>query len=210
MKKEFSIVVLLTLATISYAQVSDSLKINIGGIENQELQDLSALLDIGYLTVDLFGSEVIGNHFLLISKEYKGNELVKIDTIVNTKAFNLKNDSDTVRIRFATQKPSTDSVKVQFGLPRFSTSKKYGTTASDKYALIPVSQEKGTCFSPYQSINLLAYSTPYPIPNYPGAFSYCELNSNGTDSENWGQKYGIDHYIVFSIQQLKGSNKDNP
>lgn len=94
-------------------------------------------------------------------------------------------------------------MKIQFGLPRFLTSSKYGATNSDMYAVIPVSQQEGTLYGKDKPIDILAYSLPYPFPGYPGAFSYCTLNSNGVKPDEWGNKYGVEHYIIFSFQLLK-------
>lgn len=104
-------------------QHSDSLRIIVNGPSSQELRDLSRFQEIGYVKVDLIGRNIANNYFILTSKEYRNNSLIKADTVVDTRIYRLKNESDTVRIRFTTRKFFSDSVKIQFGFPRSVLSK---------------------------------------------------------------------------------------
>jgi hypothetical protein len=45
---------------------------------------------------------------------------------------------------------------------------------------------------------LLTYILPYERQD--GSKSWCDVGADGMDIENWGQKFGIKHYLIFEMK----------
>ncbi|MEN8118959.1 MAG: hypothetical protein ABFS35_01345 [Bacteroidota bacterium] len=190
------------LTNSTFSQQGDSLKIDITGVESTELLDFYRFENINYFKINISGKEIKNKYFLLTSNEYWKDKKVKTDTIVYTKRFQLQNEIDTVKIRIMSKKEKSDTVKFQFHLPRFSIIKKFGTTNKDMYSL-RVTSNREKLFAKNAPINFLVYSLPYKVPNSPGRFSYCALTREGTPPDEWGAKFGVEHYIVFKFTLIE-------
>ena len=148
------------------------------------------------------GEGIANQYFMLTSNEFWEGKSVKIDTITNTKTFRMKNERDTLRIRVMSKKTCSDTVKFQFNFPRYSISRNFKTTSKDTYSLRDITANKEQTFAANEPINLLVYSLPYEDPNYPGYLFYCELSREGIPPEQWGEKFGVKHYIIFKIELI--------
>ena len=117
------------------------------------------------------------------SKDIPFEELQTItDTLFNLKIF-AKHTND-------------NKLKMTFKLPRLSTTKKFNATKSDDYSLRIIPKNNKTKIIYGEKFYLLAYILPYEKD---GNKYYCAVESSGVDIENWGEKIGIKHYLVFEM-----------
>jgi hypothetical protein len=170
------------------------------GIESRELLDLLSFEDIGYLKIKITGKDIKGMFYRITSNEYWNKELTKSDTIIDTKKFSLKNDSDTLNFRIISKKFNSDTVKFQIFQPRLASLRKFKTTPQNTYSLRDPSNGKNINFQNKDKITFLSYSLPYEDPAMPGYLFYCALSSDGVHPRDWGNKYGVKHYITFDIE----------
>ena len=82
----------------------------------------------------------------------------------------------------------------------FSTTRKYKTTEANNYSTRDLSNGEETKIQIGKTFPLIAYSLPYKDPKYPGYLFYCELTKEGFPPEKWGEKFNLEHYIVFEMK----------
>ncbi|MEM6736227.1 MAG: hypothetical protein AAF620_09180 [Bacteroidota bacterium] len=194
---------LLFFCLTSFGQTTDSITLKVKAVKSDELLDLYRFEGINYFTMQLSGLGIEHQFFILTSTEYWNGTVTNVDTIANTKNYQLKNGSDTLEIRAMSKKINPDTVKFQFHLPRFSTSKTFPTTTKDTYSLRDITSNSEEIFDASKPINLLVYSLPYEDPEQPGYLFYCELSREGIAPEKWSEKFGVRHYVIFKFQLVK-------
>ena len=194
--------ILTFCCSISLAQETDSVTLEVNTVESRELLDYYRFEGIHYYKMQVSGESINDKYFILSSMEYWNGKLTKLDTIANTKLYRMKNGTDTLGIRVMSKKTDSDTIKFQFHLPRFSTTRKYPTSQKDTYSLRDITSNRKATFAATESINLLVYSLPYEDPERPGYLFYCELSREGVPPEKWGEKFGVLHYIVFQLQLI--------
>ncbi|MEM7109069.1 MAG: hypothetical protein AAF519_12650 [Bacteroidota bacterium] len=202
MKAITTLGILLLSSLTLLSQSTDSVTLSVNSVESRELLDLHRFEGFNYFKMQLSGQNIKDQFFMMTSTEYWNGRLPKVDTIANTKDLQLKNGSDTLEIRVMSKKVNSDTVKFQFHCPRFSTMKKFSTTARNTYSLRDITSNGQETFAASSPINLLVYSLPYEDPEKPGYFFYCELSREGIAPEKWGEEFGIMHYIVFQFQLI--------
>jgi len=178
------------------------ISLKIEGVKSQELVDYYNFEGIDYFKLTITGSRIGNQYFILTSEEFWNGKLINQDTIANTKLFNFQNGNDTLKIRVMSKKLNADTVKFQFSLPRFSTHRKYKTIPRNFYSLRDITNGRIQTFDRKNPIILWAYSLPYEDPKTPGVMRYCELSKDGIPPENWGNKFGVKHYIIFKIRLI--------
>ncbi|MEM0940603.1 MAG: hypothetical protein AAGI25_12560 [Bacteroidota bacterium] len=202
-KKSIPIFVVLIFSyLISFAQKTDSVTLEVNTVESRELLDYYRFEGIDYFNMQASGENIKDQYFILSSMTYWNGKLTKVDTFANTKIYRMKNGTDTLGIRVMSKKTDSDTIKFQFNLPRFSTTRKFPTTQKNTYSLRDITSNDANTFVANDPINLLVYSLPYEDPERPGYLFYCELSREGTPPEQWGEKFGIEHYIIFKLQLI--------
>ena len=188
--------------TVCFSQNQDSLKLKIDyGVASEEFQDYLLMKNIDFYKVNISNKNLKGKIFTLVSKEYWNKELTKTDTIINLKNSPRKIEADTLSFNIITEKVSKDSLQlfVKFkGL--FSTNRKYKTTETNSYSTRDLSNGIETNFQLGKSFPLLVYTLPYKDPKYPDYLFYCELTKEGIPPEEWGDKFNLEHYIIFEMR----------
>lgn len=188
--------------TNNKSNISDvSLKIE-SGVNSKELLDYYQFERINYYNLTIAGGNIKNQYFILTSEVFWNSKLIQKDTLANTKLYNFKNGSDTLKFRAMSKSINIDTVKFQFYLPRFATVKKYKTVPRDIYSLRDITSGQIQYFDRVKPITLLAYSLPYEDPKKPGNMYYCQLSKDGIPPENWGEKFGVKHYIIFKIHLI--------
>ena len=86
---------------------------------------------------------------------------------------------------------------MKFKFPRFSTNKEFKATKSKDYSLRNIADESNLDIQYNEPFYLLAYILPYERED--GSKSWCEVGTAGKDLENWGNKFGIKHYLLFEM-----------
>lgn len=188
---------------LAFCQEKDSVTLEVNSVESRELLEFYRFERIDYFKMQLKGEGIKDQFFILSSSEYWNGEITKADTIVNTKNFGLKNGADSITIRVMSKKTDSDTIKFQFSLPRFSTTRKFPTTTKNTYSLRDITSNGEETFAANEPIDMLVFSLPYEDPARPGYLFYCELSREGTPPEKWGEKFGVEHYIVFKLQLIK-------
>lgn len=194
--------ILLLNSVLAMGQGPDSVTLAVNTVESKELLDYYRFEEIDYFKTKLIGKNISSQYFILTSNEYWSGELTKTDTIANTRRYQLKNSSDTLEIRVMSKKINRDTIKFQFHLPMYSTSRKFKTTTKNTYSLRAITTQGEENFVASQPIDVLVLSLPYKDPEQPGYLFYCELSREGTPPEKWGEKFGVEHYIVFKLQLI--------
>lgn len=197
----FTSIFLLPFSLV-FGQNIDSIKLKVNGVESRELLDFYRFSAIDYFKLELSGNDIKEKYFLFTSNEYWNGSMTKVDTIANTKKHGFKNKKDTLEIRVMSKKTSSDSVRFLFHFPSFSTPREYQTTVKDTYSLRDITSRGEQIFSKQDVIDMLVYSLPYEDPSRPGYLFYCELSREGIPPERWGEKFGVEHYIVFKFNLL--------
>lgn len=202
-KKSISIFAIIVFScSVSLAQGSDSVTLEVNTVESRELLDYYRFEGIDYYKMQVSGESIGDQYFILSSMEYWNGKLSKVDTIANTKMYRMKNGTDTLGIRVLSKKTDSDTIKFQFYLPRFSTTRKFPTIHKNTYSLRDITSNGKEIFVATDPIKVLVYSLPYEDPERPGYLFYCELSREGTPPEKWGEKFGVEHYIVFKLQLI--------
>lgn len=195
--------VLVFVAFMALGQKTDSVTLQVNTVKSRELLEYYRFERIDYYEMQLKGRGIKDQYFVLTSSEYWNGKMTKTDTIANTMDIGLKNGTDSITIHVMSKKVDSDSIRFQFSLPRFSTYRKFHTTLRDEYSLRDITSNRMETFVASEPINILVYSLPYEDPNRPGFLFYCELSREGIPPEKWGEKFGVEHYIVFKLQLIK-------
>ncbi|MGF1636478.1 MAG: hypothetical protein ACFCUU_05350 [Cyclobacteriaceae bacterium] len=202
-KKQFLICgILLFNYFASFCLDTDSIKVQVSGVESKELRDYYNFEGIDYFKFKIIGNGIENQFFIVTSHEYSDGKQIKNDTLANTKMHRLKNFKDTLDIRVICKKIDSLTTKIQFHLPRFTITKNFKTLAKDTYKLRDATSNGEQTIAATEAMNLLVYSLPYEDPKYPGYLQYCELSREGIPPEKWGDKFGVKHYIIFKLQLI--------
>lgn len=201
MKKLFILIGILFSITC-VGQKSDSLALKIDyGVKSEEFQDYLLMKRIDFYKVDVSGKNLKEKTLTIVSKEYWNKKKIKVDTIVNISQSSRRLENDSLKFNIITEKVNKDSLQIYFkfkGL--FSTTRKYKTTKSSNYSARDLSNGIETKFHYGESFPLIVYSLPYKDPKYPDYLFYCELSREGISPEEWGEKFNLEHYIVFEMK----------
>jgi hypothetical protein len=188
-------------STLCFAQKNNSIKIRADyGPTSNELLDYYRFEGIHYFRMNAKGETLADKKFIIISKEYWNKKVTKVDTCVNTARFGITTDTNDFSFTAMSKKEDKDSVKFVFGFPRFITTKYFKAIKGASYSLRDPFNGKDYECNPNEAIMLLVYSLPYKDPKNPEWSSYCELSSKGVPPAEWGEKYGVEHYITFELK----------
>ena len=196
----FSIFFYVFLNT-TFSQEQDTIKLVREFVpKSEELLDYYRFEGIDYLKIKAKGRKLADKNILIISREYWNKKVTRIDTCVNTAKLGITAGANELNISVMTKKEDKDSIKFVFFFPRFYTTKFFKSLKGGNYSLRDPFNGKEQSFSTKEQIMLLVHSLPYQDPKNPGFSSYCELSSKGVPPPQWGEKYGVEHYITFEIQ----------
>lgn len=167
------------------------------GPESEELGYLMRFQGIDYFDADFQGSELVGKDYLFLVKEIWNGEIRKIDTLVNSARSSRVRplQEGEMNLKILAQKTEDNKLKMYFRFPQFSRTIFFDATESNAYSLRDIGiQQK---IEPGKSFYAFAYILPYEKDGWQ---LYCEVDSSGTDVEQWGQVFGIEHYVVFEMK----------
>tara|TARA_R110002124_G_C8710318_1_gene494840 strand:- start:48 stop:659 length:612 start_codon:yes stop_codon:yes gene_type:complete len=196
----FIIIILSTY--LSFGQKSDSLSLKIDyGVKSEEFQDYLLMKYIDFYKVKASDKNLKDKSFTIISKEYWNKNLTRIDTVINLSNTARKITTDSLKFNIITEKINKDSLQIYFSFKGlFSTTRKFKTTEANNYSARDLSNGIETKFEYGNSFPLIVYSLPYKDPKYPGYLFYCELSREGIPPEQWGEKFNLEHYIIFEMK----------
>lgn len=204
MKRLFVIACCICLSIFSFGQTEgDGLSmISNYSSDNAEMHDLLRFQGIEYYKISFKGEELRNKSYTLNAKEIWDGKCISDSVMITTKGFpfeSLAKVNDTVlNMKVMAQLTPANKLKMRIGFDRFSITKEFDAIASDDYSLRNIAQESNLEIGYNDKFYLLAYILPYEMED--GSKSWCEVGSSGKDIENWGEKFGIKHYILFEMQ----------
>ncbi|SDI01334.1 hypothetical protein [Winogradskyella thalassocola] len=168
----------------------------------EEVSDLLSFEGIDYMKLKFSGEQLKGKSYRLSVKEIWDGKIVSDTVIINSKTIGYKQFetlSDTVfKMKVISKRTNDNQLKMTFKFPRFSITKKYDAIDSDNYSLRNLVDESNLEIGYDKSFYLLAYILPYERED--GSLSWCDVGTSGNDIENWGEKFGIKHYLLFEMK----------
>lgn len=167
-----------------------------GSYDNKEFRNLLDFEGIDYYKVVIHGENMKGKNYSIVSKEIWNGKVKKTDTIFNSRELEMfKIEKDSLVFVVMSGKTDAKNLKIHFNFGRFGITRNYKCTKSDEYSLrdfgtrAPISVDK-----PFY-----AFACILPTEHKDGSKSWCEVEANGDDIENWGKKFGIGHYLLFEM-----------
>jgi hypothetical protein len=168
----------------------------------EEVSDILSFEGIDYMKLKFSGEQLKGKSYRLSVKEIWDGKIVSDTIIINSKTIGYKEFetlSDTLfKMKVISKRTNDNQLKMTFKFPRFSITKKYDAIDSDHYSLRNLVDESNLEIGYDKSFYLLAYILPYERED--GSLSWCDVGTSGKDIENWGEKFGIKHYLLFEMK----------
>ncbi|WP_291116049.1 hypothetical protein [Flavobacterium sp. UBA6135] len=203
MKKFILTIIVIAFTNLSFGQKSShDLKIFLNDNSNIiDVRDVLQFEGIEYMNLEFAGTELKNKSYQLTVKEI-WNGKVKSETVVfDSKSIGIEEFSkvnDTIlNLKVISKLTNHNKLKMTFKFPSFSFTKEYDAIELNEYSLRNLARESKLEIEYGKKFYLLAYILPYKRED--GSKSWCEVGSNGKDIENWGLKYGIEHYLLFEM-----------
>lgn len=170
--------------------------------EKSEIRDILQFEGIDYYKVKFIDSGLSDKSYHLTVKEIWDGKIVSDSTLVNSKELPYQQDrhiNDTILNIHVVSKYSNDNtLKIMFNFPRFSIEREFKATENKDYSLRNLADETMLKLEYNKRFYWLAYILPYERED--GSKSWCDVASDGADIENWGEKFGIKHYLLFEMK----------
>jgi len=204
MKKLTLLFLYCTCSIMLFAQSEqDDLKMSVDySSDNAEIRDILDFEGIDYQKIKFTGKDLKDKSYHLTVKEIWNGKVVTDSTIINTAEIgveSLEHVNDTIlSFKVLSKRTFDNQLKMTFKFPRFSVTRKFKATNSDDYSLRNIADESQLGVRYDEPFYLLAYILPYERED--GSSSWCAVGTSGKDIENWGEKFGIKHYLVFEMK----------
>ncbi|RZJ64346.1 MAG: hypothetical protein EOO50_15965 [Flavobacterium sp.] len=195
--KIFKIAVVLFIGGIVSAQTSDIRMSSKGSFDKKELRDLMYFQNLDYYKIAITGTELKGKNYHIIAKEIWNGKIKKIDTIFNSRQLDIfRIAGDTLSFSVTSGKTTDKNLRVRFDFGRFALTENYKSTKSSDYSL----RDSGSNMKIEIGKPFYAFAYILPAEHEDGSKSWCEVEADGNDIENWGRKFGIKHYLLFEMK----------
>jgi len=205
MKKRFLVIVLIGIISFSFGQDSElGLRMTTSNdLTNADLWQILRSEGIQFQKAVFTGDQLKNKSFRLKAKEIWDGKIVADSTIMDSGASpyeQFRNINDTIfEIKVVAKLTSENKIKASFNSSMFSTRKEFMAHKSKyQYSLRNIVSESKMEIDYNKPFVLFAYILPYERED--NTASYCDIGTSGSDIENWGQKFGIKHYILFEME----------
>ena len=171
------------------------------GSDHSEINDLMNFKGIDFMTVNFSGKELKGKSYHITVKDIWNGKVVSDSTVFNSKTIGVKQFEtlkDSIFSMRILAQHTDNSLRVKFKFPRFSITKDYRATNSEDYSLRNLADESKLPIGYNEKFYFLAYILPYERED--GSKSWCEVGTSGDTIETWGEKFGIEHYLLFEMK----------
>lgn len=169
--------------------------------ENQEIRDILQFEGIEYLKIKFIGQELKDKSYKITVKEIWDGKTLRDTTVFDSKSIGIEqfeNVNDTILdLKVISKLTHKNKLKMTFKFPRFSITKEFDAIDTDEYSLRNIAEESKMKIGYNEKFYLLAYILPYERED--GSKSWCQVGTSGKDIENWGEKFGIKHYLLFEM-----------
>ncbi|MFA7274571.1 MAG: hypothetical protein WC044_11930 [Crocinitomicaceae bacterium] len=170
------------------------------GSENSEIKDILRFEGIEYHKLTFKGKGLLGKSYTLSVKEIWDGKIKTDSIIVDSKSIPLESyqtiNDTSFKFKVISKLSYNDQLKMTFDFSRFAISRNFDAVKSGDYSLRNVAEVSGIKIKTGEKFYLLAYILPYEKDGYK---YYCAVESSGEDIINWGEKFGIKHYLVFEM-----------
>ena len=143
-----------------------------------------------------------GKSYKITVKEIWDGKVKSESTVFDSKNLGLPEfetlSEAELKFRLISKRTSDNKLKMTFIFPRFSITKQYDALKSDDYSLRNIAHESNLELKYNEEFYLFAYILPYERED--GSKSWCEVGTAGKDLENWGKRFGIEHYLLFEMK----------
>ncbi|MDO1499968.1 hypothetical protein Q2T40_07475 [Winogradskyella maritima] len=172
------------------------------GSNNAEMSDVLQFEGIDYQKLKFEGEKLKGKSYKIKVKEIWNGKLKSESVVLDSKDFGVKEfetlKESLMKMRIISKRTQDNKLKMTFKFPRFSITKAYDAIDSDEYSLRNIAEESNLELNYNEPFYLLAYILPYERED--GSKSWCEVGTAGKDLENWGKRFGIEHYLLFEMK----------
>ena len=204
MKNIILILIYLISTNISIAQETEN-KIRMTSnysSANSEIRDILQFEGIEYLKLKFHDHELKDKSYKLSVKEIWDGVIVRDTTVFNSKSIGIKQfetvGDSILSIKVISKLTRDNKLKMTFKFPRFSITKEFDAIETDDYSLRNIAEESNMTIRYDEHFYLLAYILPYERED--GSKSWCDIGTSGNDIENWGERFGIKHYLLFEMK----------
>lgn len=170
--------------------------------DNVEIRDILSFEGIDYEKINFSGKELKGKSYHLTVKEIWNGKVVSDTTVIDSRTLGIKQFetlNDTIlNMRVISKRTNENKLKLTFKFSRFSVTREYAAIDSDDYALRNLVDESQLDIGYNKKFYFLAYILPYERED--GSKSWCEVGTSGDEIEKWGEKFGIEHYLLFEMK----------
>lgn len=170
--------------------------------DNSEIRDILDFQGIEYYKIKFTGKELANKSYHITVKEIWNGKIKSDTTVFNSADIGIEQFekiNDTVLdFRVVSKLTHENKLKLSFMFNRFRVTKEYDALDSNQYSLRNVAEESNLPIGYNKKFYLLAYILPYKRED--GSSSWCEVGTSGKDIENWGKKFGIEHYLLFEMK----------
>lgn len=203
MKSKILYFTVLLFANLTLSQDKHDLKmISEYSSSNSELRDVLQFEGIEYLKLKFTGSELKDKSYQLTVKEIWDGKIIRDTVVFDSKSIGIvqfEKIYDTIfNMKVISKLTSKNKLKMTFKFPRFSITKEYDALETEDYSLRNIAEESKMEIRYNEKFYLLAYILPYERKD--GSKSWCDVGTSGKDIENWGEKFGIKHYLLFEMK----------
>lgn len=169
---------------------------------NEVISDILRFEGIDYQKLKFTDADLKGKSYKLSVKEIWNGKITSDSIIIDSKDLGYKpletiNDS-VFQFRIVSKHLENNKLKMEFIFPRFSITREFDAIDSDEYSLRNLPDESGLEVKYNEKFYLLAYILPYERED--GSKSWCEVGTAGKDIDKWGEKFGIEHYLLFEMK----------
>lgn len=194
---------LIAQQSLKYVNESDGLKMETDySSDNQEIRDILSFEGIDYMKLKFEDEGLKGKSYKLTVKEIWDGKIKSESTVFDSKKLGLPEfetlSEAELKFRLISKRTSDNKLKMTFIFPRFSITKQYDALKSDDYSLRNIAHESNLELKYNEEFYLFAYILPYERED--GSKSWCEVGTAGKDLENWGKRFGIEHYLLFEMK----------
>ncbi len=200
---------LLAVAFISFSSLTAQQNLNEKltmtsdvSAESRELSDLLRFEGIDYYKIKFSGKDLADKSYHITVKEIWNGNVKSEKTVFKSSEMGLERFekvNDTVlKFKVLSKLTHENKLKLSFMFNRFGVTKEYDAIDSNQYSLRNVAEESNLDIGYNEKFYLFAYILPYERED--GSSSWCEVGTSGGDIENWGKKFGIEHYLLFEMK----------
>ena len=169
--------------------------------ESEDLTDILMFQGMEMHKMRLSAPDLADKRFKIIATSYWEGKAPETNTLFDSGTMpyeHMQTIGDTTLLIKAIAQEKDGQLDIMFRLTNMSFRHSMKIMDTDNYVLKNMPDEGGIGIRYGSPFYLLAYIQPYDLGN--GMMSWCAVAANGANIENWGEKFGIPHYVTFQVE----------